>query len=103
MSEGVWVGFRPSLLEGVSEGVSKCRGGAPGGGAGAGLGLCMAGRRLREQRIRPWSPTSSPVPKWTGEVLAPFPSVSSCPSPTVSPRLSPLATGPLSVGGSHWV
>ena len=38
LSEGVWVGFRPSSLEGVSE----CRGGALGGCMG-GLGLC--GRR----------------------------------------------------------
>ena len=25
LGEGVWVGFRPSWLEGVSEGVSECR------------------------------------------------------------------------------
>ena len=42
LSEGVWVGFRPSSLEGVSE----CRGGALGWGVGVGLGLCMAGGRL---------------------------------------------------------
>ena len=35
LSEGVWVGFRPSSLEGVSE----CRGRALGGGVGAGLGF----------------------------------------------------------------
>ena len=46
LSEGVWVGFRPSVLEGVSEGVSECRGGALGGGVGAGLGLGAAGGRL---------------------------------------------------------
>ena len=56
LSEGVWVGFRPSLLEGVSE----CRGGALGGGVGAGLGFCGAGGRLRGQRIRPRSPTGFP-------------------------------------------
>ena len=38
LGEGVWVGFRPSTLEGVSEGVSKCRGRALGGGVGPGLG-----------------------------------------------------------------
>ena len=32
LSEGVWVGFKPSSLEGVSEGVSKYRGRALGGG-----------------------------------------------------------------------
>ena len=42
LSEGVWVGFRPSALEGVS----KCRGGALGGGVGVGLGLCVTGGRL---------------------------------------------------------
>ena len=42
LSEGVWVGFRPSSLEGVFE----CRGGALGGGVGAGLGLGAAGGRL---------------------------------------------------------
>ena len=46
LSEGVWVGLRPSVSEGVSEGVSECRGGALGGVVGVGLGLCMAGRRL---------------------------------------------------------
>ena len=29
-----------------------------------------AGGRLPGQRIRPWSPTGFPVPKWTGEALA---------------------------------
>ena len=57
------MGFRPSALEGVSEGVSDCRGRALGGGVGAGIGLCMAGGRLQGQRIRPGSPTGSPVPK----------------------------------------
>ena len=99
LSEGVWVGFRPSSLEGVSE----CRGRTLGGGAGVGLGLCTAGGRLRGQRIWPGSPSGLPVPKWTGKALAPFPSVPSCPSPAVSPRVSPLATGPLTVGGSLWV
>ena len=98
---GVWVGFRPSALEGVSE----CRGRALGGFAGAGLELCPAGGRLRGQRIRPWSPRGSPVPKWTVKVLAPFPSVPSHP-PTISPRVSPvpagpLAAGPLTMGGSR--
>ena len=94
LSEGVWVGFRPRSLEGVSEGVSKCRGGALGGGVGAGLGLCMAAGRLRGQRIRPGSPTSSPVPKWTGKALVLFPSVPSRPSPTISPRVSPSLLDP---------
>ena len=43
LGEGMWVWFRPSALEGVSE----CRGGALGGGVGAGLGLYVAGGRLR--------------------------------------------------------
>ena len=81
LGEGVWVGFRPRSLEGVSEGVSECRGGAPGGGVGAGLGLCVTGGRLRGQRIRPGSPTGFPMPKWTGKALAAFPSVPSRPSP----------------------
>ena len=34
LSEGVWVGFRPSILQGVSE----CRGRAMGGVSGQGLG-----------------------------------------------------------------
>ena len=63
-------GLGPAL-----EGVPECRGGALGGGVGAGLGLCVAGGRLRGQRIRPWSPRGSPVPKWTGKALAPFPSM----------------------------
>ena len=82
------MGFRPSTLEGVSE----CRGGALGGGVGAGLGLCRAGGRLRRQSIRPRSPTGFPVPKWTGKALAAFPSIPSCPSPTISPRVT---AGPL--------
>ena len=86
LSEDVWVGFRPSFLEGVS----KCRGRALGGGVGAGLGFCIAGGRLQGQRIRPGSPTGSPVPKWTGKALVLFPFVPSFPSPTVSPRVSPL-------------
>ena len=99
LSEGVWVGFRPSALEGVSE----CRGGALGGGVGAGLGLCAAGGRLQGQRIRPRSPTGSPAAKQTGKALAVFPSVPSHPSPTISPRVSPVAAGPLTMGGSRWV
>ena len=35
LSEGVWMGFKPSALWG---GISECRGGALGGGVGAGLG-----------------------------------------------------------------
>ena len=46
LSEGVCVGFRPSMLQGVSEGVFKGRGRALGGCVGAGLGLCTAGGRL---------------------------------------------------------
>ena len=42
LGEGVWVGFRPSALEGVS----KCRGRALGGGVGVGLGFCAAGGRF---------------------------------------------------------
>ena len=75
LSEGVWVGFRASELEGVSEVVSECRDRALGGGVRVGLGLCTAGGRLRRQRIRPGSPTGSPVPKWTGKALASYPSV----------------------------
>ena len=46
LSEGVCVGFRSSVLEGISEGVSKCRGRALGVGVVAGLGFCTAGGRL---------------------------------------------------------
>ena len=42
LSEGVWVGFRPSSLEGMPE----CRGRTLGGHVGAGLGLCAAGGRF---------------------------------------------------------
>ena len=42
LSEGVWVEFRPSTLEGVSE----YRGGALGGVVGTGLGFCTSGGRL---------------------------------------------------------
>ena len=101
LGEGVWVG--PVRLEGVSEGVSECRGRALGGGVGAGLGFCMAGGRLRGQRIRPRSPIGSVVPKWAGKALAPFPSVPSRPPSTVSPRVSPVTAGPLTVGQSCWV
>ena len=66
-------------------------------GAGAGLGLCMAGGRLRGQRMRPGSPAGVLVPKWTGKALARFPSVPLRPYPTVSP----IVAGPLTVGGSH--
>ena len=48
LNEGVWVGFRPSVLEGVSE----CRGRVLGGGVGAGLGLCMVEGRIRPRRDR---------------------------------------------------
>ena len=49
------------------------------------------------------SPTGSPVHKWTGKALALFPSVPLFPSPTISPRVSPIAAGPLTVGGSRWL
>ena len=39
------------------------------------------------------------MPKWTGKALAAFPSIPSCLSPTISPRASPVATGPLTMGG----
>ena len=92
-------GFRPRALEGVSE----CRDGALAGGAGARLGLCAAGGRLRGRRIRPRSPAGSPVPEWTGKALAvPLCSFMSPPH-TVSPRVSHVAAGPLTVGGSCWV
>ena len=94
LSEGVWVGLRPSTLEGVSEGLSECRGRALGGFAGAGLGLCMAGQRLRGQRIRPQSLGGSPVPEWTGKALALFPSVPSCPSPPSPPGSPPSPLDP---------
>ena len=94
------MGFRPSALEVVSEGVSEGRGRALGGGVGTGLGLCAARGRLRGQRIRPRNPTGLLVPQWTGKALAPFPSIPLCPSPTISPRVSPVAAGPLTVGGS---
>ena len=81
LSEGVWVGFRPSMLEGFSE----CRGRALGGGVGAGLGLCTAGGRLQGQRIRPGSPRLSLVPKWTGKAQAPFLCAPPPPSPSGSP------------------
>ena len=100
LSKGVWVGFRLSSLEGVSE----CRGRAlAGGGVGVGLGFCAAEGRLGGQRIRPGSPTGFPLPKWTGKALAPFPSVPLRPFPTIFPRVSPVSAGPLSVGGSCWV
>ena len=72
-------------MGGVSEGVSECRGRALGGGVVVGLGLCTAGGRLHGQRIRPGSPRGSPVPKWTGKVLAGFPSVPPCPPPRSPP------------------
>ena len=55
LSEGVWVGFRPSLLEGVSE----CRGGALGEGVGVGLGLCVAGGRLWGRGLGPGAQQAS--------------------------------------------
>ena len=99
LSEGVWVGFRPSSLEGFSE----CRSRALGGGVVAGLGLCAVDGRLRGQSIRSGSTKGFLVPKWTGKALAPFPSVLSHTSPTISPGVSPIAAGPLIVGGSCWV
>ena len=36
LGEGVWVGFRPSGLEGVSERISKCKGRALGWGCRGG-------------------------------------------------------------------
>ena len=101
LGEGVWVGFRPSVLEGVSEGVSECRGGALGGGVGAGLGLCVAAERLRGQRIRLGTPTGFPVPMWAGKALAAFPSCT--PLPHCLPQGLCIPTGPLTVRGSRWV
>ena len=99
-------GLGPAWLEGVSEGVSECRGGALGGGVGAGLGFCVEGGRLQGQRIRPRSPTGSLVPMWNVDRESagciPFRS-SMPPSPWVSPRISPVPAGPLTVGGSCWV
>ena len=71
LGECVWVGLRPSALEGVSEGVSKCRGGAL-GAVSRGGACALHGRR---------------------EAL----------SPTFSPRVSPVAAGPLTMGESSWV
>ena len=44
LPEGVWVGLSPSALEGVSEGVSECRGGALGGERRGGT-WALRGRR----------------------------------------------------------
>ena len=93
------MGFRPSTLEGVSE----CRGGAPGGGQGRGLGSAWQEGGSEGRGLGPGTQQAPLVPEWTGKALAPFPSVPSCPSPTMSPRASPVASGPLSVGGSRWV
>ena len=103
LSVGVWVGFRPNVLEGVSEGFSKCRGRALGGGVGAGFAFCTPEGRLRGQKISPRSLKGSPVPKCTGKALAMFPSIPLCLSRTISPRVSPVATGPLTMRGSRWV
>ena len=90
-----WRRSQRGFSEGVSEGVSECRGGAlGGGGVGAGLGLCSAGGRLQGQRIRPGSPTDSPVPKWTGKALAAFPSVPPCPPPRSPPGCPPSPLDP---------
>ena len=97
LSGGVWVGFRPSALEVVSEGVSECRGAALGGGVGRGLGPAWQEGGSEGRGL------GFLVPKWTGKALAPFPSLPSCPSPTVSPRASPIHAGPLTVGGSRWL
>ena len=74
----MWV--RPSMVCGGLTGdpqvpSATCKRRALGGGGGVALGLCTAGRRLRGQRIRPGSPTGSPVPKWAGKELAIFPSI----------------------------
>ena len=92
LSEGVWVGLRPSTLEGVSEGVSECRGGAMGGGVGAGLGVCTqeggsAGRGLgpgAKQAPRCLSGQGKPWPRSLLFLRVPPPL-----SPTGSP-LSPV-------------
>ena len=57
-------------MEGISEGVSKCRGRALEGWCMVGLGLCTAGGQLQGQRIKPRSPTVFLVPKWSGKALA---------------------------------
>ena len=94
LSEGVWVGFRPRALQGVSEGVSECRGVALGGGVGAGLGLCAAAGRLGGQRIRPGSPTGFLVPNWTGKALVAFPAVPPHPLPLSPPGSPPSPLDP---------
>ena len=88
LSEGVWVGFRPSSLEGVSE----CRGGALGGvyggawalrqeegseGRGLGLGAQQASQCLSGQR-KHW-------PRSLLFLRAP---------PPISPRVSPSPLDP---------
>ena len=97
-SEGVWLAFRPIVLEGVSEGRGRALGGGvgwglgsarqQGGSEGRGLGLgaqlappCLSGQG------KPWS-CSLPF------LRAP---------PTVSPRVSPVPAGPLTMGGFCWV
>ena len=63
------MGFRPSALEVVSEGVSECRGAALGGGVGRGLGPAWQEGGSEGRGL------GFLVPKWTGKVLATFPSV----------------------------
>ena len=84
-------GLGPAWLKGVSEGVSDI---GPSlralvGGVGAGLGLYMLGGRPRGQRIKPESPTGSPLPKGTGEALAVFPSIPLLPPPQALPQVLP--------------
>ena len=95
LGEVVWVGFRPSAVGGVSEGVSECKLRALGEGVGVGLGLCMARGRFLGQRIGPGNPTGSPVPKWTEKAPAAFRSSvpPHCPA-TVSHRVSPVLLDP---------
>ena len=98
LHEGVWVEFRPSPLEAVS----KCRGRTLGGGVGAGLGLCTLAGRLQGQRIRPGGPRDTWCLSGQGKCWPrslPF----LCFPPTVSPRVSSVTAGPLTVGGSRWV
>ena len=86
LGEGVWVGFRPSTMEGVSE----CRGGALGGGCRGGAWALHGRREAPSAEDWPGNPTGSLVPKWTGKALAAFPSVPPCPLPW-SPPGSPLS------------
>ena len=82
-------------------GVPEFGGSALSEGVWVGLGFCTAGGWLQGQRIRPRSPTGFPVPTWTGKALALFPSILLRPSPTISPRVSPVAAGQ-SLTGRPW-